>query len=226
MRERAIGLGKCPDTTYSCVLASDPQTMSNILLIDEQEATGKINIDDLYETNMRRDQRQLSLFNKILNRVHKRINTTSRMKRNEKFVWFTVPEFLFGEPTYDQGDCIAYLVAKLVDNGFRVQYMHPHTLFIGWEHWVPSYVRNEIKRKTGKIINERGQVVGDADGGADGGSAGEIVDPNMAMRNLASGATSAPAAKQYTPIDKYKPAGMVYNPEIFEKLEKKITLNR
>jgi hypothetical protein len=48
----------------------------------------------------------------------------------------------------------------------------------------------------------------------------------MAMRNLASGATSAPAAKQYTPIDKYKPAGMVYNPEIFEKLEKKITLNR
>jgi hypothetical protein len=203
--------------------------MSNILLIDEQEATGKINIDDLYETNMRRDQRQLSLFNKILNRVHKRINTTSRMKRNEKFVWFTVPEFLFGEPTYDQGDCIAYLVAKLVDNGFRVQYMHPHTLFIGWEHWVPSYVRNEIKRKTGKIINERGQVVGDTKADPD---ANGVVDPTAAIMNSGSGpgsgpgSGSGPAAKQYTPIDKYKPAGMVYNPEIFEKLEKKITLNR
>jgi hypothetical protein len=203
--------------------------MSNILLIDEQEATGKINIDDLYETNMRRDQRQLSLFNKILNRVHKRINTTSRLKRNEKFVWFTVPEFLFGEPTYDQGDCIAYLVAKLVDNGFRVQYMHPHTLFIGWEHWVPSYVRNEIKRKTGKIINEKGQVVGDTKADPDAIGA---VDPTAAIMNTGAGPGpgpghgSGPAAKQYTPIDNYKPAGIVYNPEIFEKLEKKITLHR
>jgi len=203
--------------------------MSNILLIDEQEATGKINIDDLYETNMRRDQRQLSLFNKILNRVHKRINTTSRLKRNEKFVWFTVPEFLFGEPTYDQGDCIAYLVAKLVDNGFRVQYMHPHTLFIGWEHWVPSYVRNEIKRKTGKIINEKCQLVGDTKADPDAIGA---VDPTAAIMNTGAGPGpgpghgSGPAAKQYTPIDNYKPAGIVYNPEIFEKLEKKITLHR
>jgi len=203
--------------------------MSNILLIDEEEATGKINIDDLYETNMRRDQRQLSLFNKILNRVHKRINTTSRLKRNEKFVWFTVPEFLFGEPTYDQGDCIAYLVAKLVDNGFRVQYMHPHTLFIGWEHWVPSYVRNEIKRKTGKIINEKGQVVGDTK--ADPDTIG-AADPTAAIMNTGAGPGpgpghgAGPAAKQYTPIDNYKPAGIVYNPEIFEKLEKKITLHR
>jgi len=201
--------------------------MSNILLIDEQEATGKINIDDLYETNMRRDQRQLSLFNKILNRVHKRINTTSRLKRNEKFVWFTVPEFLFGEPTYDQGDCIAYLVAKLVDNGFRVQYMHPHTLFIGWEHWVPSYVRNEIKRKTGKIINEKGQVVGDTKADPDAIGA---ADPTAAIMNTGPGPGpgpgAGPAAKQYTPIDNYKPAGIVYNPEIFEKLEKKITLHR
>jgi len=201
--------------------------MSNILLIDEEEATGKINIDDLYETNMRRDQRQLSLFNKILNRVHKRINTTSRLKRNEKFVWFTVPEFLFGEPTYDQGDCIAYLVAKLVDNGFRVQYMHPHTLFIGWEHWVPSYVRNEIKRKTGKIINEKGQVVGDTK--ADPDTIG-AADPTAAIMNTGvgpgPGPGAGPAAKQYTPIDNYKPAGIVYNPEIFEKLEKKITLHR
>ena len=122
------------------------------MLIDEEEANGKINIDDLYAKNMRRDMRQVVLFNKMLNRVHKRINTISKIKRNEKHAWFTVPDFLFGEPTYDQSDCIAYLVSKMVDNGFRVQYIHPHTLFISWEHWIPAYVRNEIKKKTGKII--------------------------------------------------------------------------
>lgn len=196
--------------------------MSNILLVDEEEATGKINIDDLYERNMKRDLRQLSLFNKILNRVHKKINTTSRMKRNEKYVWFTVPDFLFGEPTYDQSDCIAYLVTKLVDNGFRVQYVHPFTLFVTWEHWVPSYVRNEVKRKTGKIINEKGQVVGDAHAAAKDGDGPLPIDPHAPITG-ASPSQSA-QAKQYTPIDNYKPAGIVYNPEIFERLEKKITL--
>lgn len=215
--------------------------MSNILLLEEEEASGKINIDDLYETNMKRDLRQLSLFNKLLNRVHKRINTNSRMKRNEKFVWFTVPEFLFGEPTYDQGDCIAYLVAKLTDNGFRVQYIHPNTLFISWEHWIPSYVRNEVKKKTGKIINEKGQIIGDTKAPSGDGDqystdnayhtgptfpAGptDPMDPNA--RLLGQSGQHGPAAKQYTPIDKYKPAGIVYNPDIFEKLEKKITFDR
>jgi hypothetical protein len=200
--------------------------MSNFLLLEEEEASGKINIDELYETNMKRDLRQLSLFNKLLNRVHKRINTVSRMKRNhEKFVWFTVPEFLFGEPTYDQGDCIAYLVAKLVDNGFRVQYIHPNTLFISWEHWIPSYVRNEIKKKTGKIINEKGQVIGDVNTPTTDEDGNVVVNGGADSMFPAFPTNTGPAAKQYTPIDKYKPAGIVYNPDIFEKLEKKITFD-
>lgn len=196
--------------------------MSNILLMDEEEATGKVNIDDLYEKNMRRDLKQVALFNKILNRAHKRIQTCSRMKQQEKHVWFLVPEFLFGEPAYNQSDCIAYLVTKLVDNGFMVQYVHPNTLFISWENWIPSYVRNEIKKKTGKIINEKGQVVGDLRAGPDDDD--NAVEPDMALSNKPGGAGGAAGAKQYTPIDKYRSAGIVYNPDIFEKLEKRITL--
>lgn len=199
--------------------------MSNILFIDEEEATSKINIDDLYEKNMQRDLKQLSLFNKILGRVHKRIQTTTRMKRTEKFIWFLVPEFLFGEPTYNQADCIAYIVSKLVDNGFYVRYVHPHSLFVSWEQWIPSYVRNEIKKKTGKIINEKGQVVGDTRATA-AGEEEEDTDATQTIlnRNTAANAGAGGATKkQYTPIGQYKPSGMVYNPEILEKLEKKIT---
>ena len=196
--------------------------MSNILLINEEEASGKINIDDLYDTNMRRDLRQVTLFNKMLNRLHKRINTISRTRRNDKHAWFTVPEFLFGEPMYNQSDCIAYLVSKMVDNGFRVQYIHPHTLFISWEHWIPAYVRNEIKKKTGKIINEKGQIVGDTNT-----EEINVDDPNaqLLQANTNTNGETIINGKKYTPIDKYKPAGMVYNPEIFEKLEKKITFS-
>ena len=197
--------------------------MSNILLINEEEASGKINIDDLYDSSMRRDLRQVVLFNKMLNRLHKRINTISRTRKNDKHAWFTVPEFLFGEPMYNQSDCIAYLVAKMVDNGFRVQYIHPHTLFISWEHWIPAYVRNEIKKKTGKIINEKGQIIGDTKSETTEGT--ESNDPNAQLLQSSTNGETIINGKKYTPIDKYKPAGMVYNPEIFEKLEKKITFS-
>ena len=195
--------------------------MSNILLYDEEEAVGKIDIDELYEKNMRRDLKQLSLFNKILNRVHKRIQTTSRLKR-DKHIWFTVPEYIFGEPNYDQASCISYVINKLTQNGFRVQYMHPHTLFVSWEQWVPQYVRAEIKKKTGKVINEKGQVVADLKSSKPIGD--EIVDPLNPMSILDSGAgeNSTASVKQFTPIGQYKPAGMIYNPEILEKLEKKV----
>lgn len=197
--------------------------MSNILLINEEEASGKINIDDLYDSSMRRDLRQVVLFNKMLNRLHKRINTISRTRKNDKHAWFTVPDFLFGEPMYNQSDCIAYLVAKMVDNGFRVQYIHPHTLFISWEHWIPAYVRNEIKKKTGKIINEKGQIIGDTKSETTEGT--ESNDPNAQLLQSSTNGETIINGKKYTPIDKYKPAGMVYNPEIFEKLEKKITFS-
>ena len=193
--------------------------MSNIVFADEEEALGKINIDDLYDKNMKRDLKQVALFNKMLNRVHKRIQTNTRMKRNEKYIWFLVPEFLFGEPVYDQSDCIAYIISKLVENGFYVRYVHPHSLFISWEQWIPSYVRNEIKKKTGKVINEKGQVISDTKADTD-----ELddSDPNSKLLNQNT-ANNSSGKKQYTPIGQYKPSGMVYNPDILEKLEKKIT---
>ena len=166
----------------------------------------------MYESNQKRDLKQISIFKKILNRIQKRIQVTGRNKRNEKHIWFCVPEYIFGEPVYDNGECIAYVVTKLEENGFYVRYVHPNTLFVSWENWVPSYVRNEYKKKTGIVINEKGHVV----------STGKEEDDTKAIEHGGKPATKD--QKQYTPIDKYKPTGnLVYNPEMFEKIEKKIT---
>ena len=61
--------------------------MSNLITFDDQEATGKINIDELYEKNMKRNLKQISIFNKILNRIHRRIMLSSRTTRNDKYIW-------------------------------------------------------------------------------------------------------------------------------------------
>ena len=133
--------------------------MSCILFAEDDDAVNKINIDELYEKDQRRNLKQLSIFNKILNRIQNRIRITGRNKRNEKYIWFTIPEFIFGEPVYDKTDCIAYVVTKLEENGFFIKFMYPNTLFITWENWVPSYTRNEIKKKTGIVLDEKGNIV-------------------------------------------------------------------
>ena len=104
--------------------------MSCFLFTEDDDNVRKINIDELYEKKQKRDQKQVSVFNKILNRINRRILTTSRMKRDETYIWYQVPPYIFGEPIYDQTDCIAYLVTKLSENGFYVKYINPGTLFI------------------------------------------------------------------------------------------------
>jgi hypothetical protein len=192
--------------------------MSCFLYTDDDDTLQNINIDELYEKQQRRDLRQVSIFNKILNRIHHRIKVTSRNKKTDKHVWFNIPEYIFGEPVYNKSDCIAYIIAKLESNKFYIRYIHPNTLFVSWANWVPSYVRTEVKKKTGVVVNELGQVIETA-------SEIDIVskeDPNSKILN--TGETTEPTLKkQYTNINEYKPTGsFVYRPEFFDKIEKKM----
>lgn len=201
---------------------------SCLLFAEDDEQERKINLDDLYQKQQQRDLKQLAVFNKILNRVYRRIETTNKMKRQDKHIWFLVPEFLFGEPVYDKGECIAYMVTKLQQNGFFIQYMHPSTLFVSWERYVPTYKRNEIKRKTGLVLNERGEVVdktalATTDASPQDINAGLFI--NAAAQSTTSGSsTTSNEKKTFTPIASYKPKGQfMYHPDALEALEKKVT---
>lgn len=193
--------------------------MSCFLYVDDSDDIKKVNIDELYESKQRRDLKQVSIFNKILNRIQKKITTTARIKKNDRYIWFTVPEYIFGEPIYDKGDCIAYLITKLEENGFFIRYMHPNTLFISWENWVPSYVRTEIKKKKGIIIDEKGNIIENKQDNEE--EEEENMNSRMLDRNHPE--NTKKNQKNYTPIGSYKPTGnLVYNKEIFEKIEKRI----
>ena len=183
--------------------------MANIFTLENvSDFSEKINIDELYEKKRQYDLNKLTLFNKILNRIHIRIKTTSRQKTDEHFCWFLVPEVIIGVPKYDQGGCIAYLIDKLNENKFNVKYIHPNTLFISWLHWVPSYVRSELKKKTGIEINEFGEKIDEIDTQS---KDVDITNPNDYILNTKDQNQSKQQKKNYTPINSYKPSGnLVY----------------
>jgi len=174
--------------------------MANIFTLDNvSDFSEQLNIDELYESKRQHDLNKLTLFNKILNRIHVRIRTTSKQRINEQFCWFVVPEIIIGVPKYDQGSCIAYLMDKLKENGFDIKYIHPNTLFISWAHWIPSYVRTELKKKTGIEVNEFGER-------KDLLKADELEttreEPKIELPKKAS---------IYKPINSYKPSGNIFS---------------
>jgi len=199
--------------------------MANIFTLENvSDFSEKLNIDELYEKKRQYDLNKLTLFNKILNRIHVRIKTTSRQKIDEHFCWFLVPEVIIGVPKYDQGGCIAYLMDKLQENKFNIKYIHPNTLFISWLHWVPSYVRSELKKKTGIVINEFGEKITESDiQDKDNKLNYDPTNSNEYMFNTKDQSTQGKQPKKnYTPINSYKPSGnLVYEDELLNKIENK-----
>ena len=197
--------------------------MTNIFTLkDEEDEVQKLNLDDLYEKKREIDLTRVAVFNKLLGRVHNRIKITSRQNANEQFCTFIVPEVMIGIPKYNQAECIGYIVDKLNDNGFNVRYVHPNCIFISWKHWVPGYVRSEIKKKTGINIDGRGNIIKKKDGTS---QSNEDTDPNTLMLKGVNGGVNVEKKKEYNPTATYKPTG-IYSDNLLNKISDTLKLNK
>lgn len=195
--------------------------MDTIFTLGEDDTDDvKINLDDLYEKKKQNDLNTLAVYKRILQRVHSRIKTTARQHVNSQHCWYLVPEMIIGVPRYDHGACIAYLIDQLKENGFGVRYTHPNLLFVSWQHWMPGYVRDEIRKKTGVIIDGNGREK--VKFGQDEISS-VPQDPNTLMFGGKSRQLSVKKNdKEYRAIETYKPSGnLIYNQSILQRIQDK-----
>ena len=179
--------------------------MDTIFTLGEQPDEGRdLNLDDLYESQKQRSLEDVALYNKILSRIHTKIRTASRLRDSDKTCWYLIPETLIGVPRYDVRECTAYLIDKLRRNGLAVRYTHPNLLLIGWGHWVPSYVRSEIKKKTGVSLTGLGSE-------KEHKKTGEPTDPTLLLSRRPMQQPQeprrGPKQKVYKDIESYQPSG-------------------
>jgi hypothetical protein len=185
--------------------------------IDSEDSSLKLNIDELYSKKQQQDLNVLKNYNNILLRIHNKIKYISKNMLNENCCWYVMPEMILGVPKYDHRDCTAYVIEKLRDNGFIVRYTHPNLLFISWKHWVPAYVRSEIKKKTGNSIDENGNIINE-ENSANSASTPAINSEHMLFSNNKSIKTNT-NTKDYKDIKTYKPSGnLIYNNSLLEKI--------
>lgn len=179
----------------------------------------KINLDDLYEKKQQQDLNTLALYNRVLGRIHNRIKTVSRQQTKEQYCWYLMPETIIGVPKYDYGACTAYVISQLKENGFDVKYTHPNLLLVSWASWCPSYVRSEIKKKTGLIVDSAGNKIDKEDmKNVSDDNPNELMFHRTGSKNAAE---SQKNSKNYTPIQSYKPSGLIYNENLLRKIEDK-----
>ena len=192
--------------------------METIFSFKDNDANNcKINLDELYELNHKKNLDEIAIYNKILNRIHVRIKTTSRQRNNTHCCWYIIPEILLGVSNYNNSTCITYIINKLKENGFEIIYTHPNLLFISWSNWTPSYVRNEIKKQTGIVIDGIGNKK-DTDTNEK--------NPNNIIFNVKKTNINNDNKKKevkFTDIKNYNPTGkFIYNSELFKKIDDKL----
>ena len=188
--------------------------------IDNEDSSLKLNIDELYSKKQQQDLNVLKNYNNILVRIHNKIKYISKNIINDNCCWYIMPEMILGIPKYDHRDCTAYVIEKLRINGFIVRYTHPNLLFISWKHWVPSYVRTEIKKKTGNSIDENGNIIiedanaSNTSASTNNSALGSVNSEHMLFSNNKSIKTTS-----YKDIKTYKPSGnLIYNNSLLEKI--------
>jgi hypothetical protein len=182
---------------------------------DDSDFNLKVNLDELYEKKKESDLNTLKVYNKILLRIHNKIKYCSRINPMEQHCWYVIPEVIIGIPKYDHSSCTAYIIHKLHENGFLIRYTHPNLLFISWKTWTPSYVREEIRKKTGIQIDGWGNEKHIEN------NVTTASDPNTSIINSKSKKISlANQNDNYRDINTYKPTGnLIYNKELFKKIQ-------
>ena len=187
--------------------------------------SSKLNMDELFVKKQQQNLNVLNNYNKILTRIHNKIKFTSRQQINDECCWFVIPEFIIGIPKYDHRECIAYVIDKLRDNGFIVRYTHPNLIFISWKAWIPTYVRNEIKKKTGKDLDEYGNLKNDKNESNNENSIDNNDNMNSSIFNnkldLSKTNLSNNNSKKnlnFKDVNSYKPSGLIYSENLLKKL--------
>ena len=201
--------------------------MNIFTLSDENDLTDKINLDDLFEKKREIAENKLTLYNKILNRIHNKIKLTSNQNRGkEQFVWYLVPEIMIGVSRYDVSECTGYIIRKLRENDMVVRYTHPNLIFISWAHWIPGYVRQEYKKQTGSIIDGYGNITDkDKNPQIENGKAMNADDTLLNIPNsriTINKDKDKSKDKDYNSTKNYSPVG-IYNSDILQKIQNKFT---
>ena len=89
-----------------------------------------VKANELIKEQKKREEIKVETFKKGYKSIEKKIILASA--GNFYYVWYEVPEFVLGLPTYNLKGCIEYIKKKLEENQFGYDCYKPNILLIKW----------------------------------------------------------------------------------------------
>jgi len=106
--------------------------MNYLKTIDETQDGGinRVNMEYLQKKHNAKVRVKMEIFDKILNRCYNRIDISSDC--GDQYCFYCIPEYIYGFPTFNTKSCAAYIMKKLMGNGFHVKFFKPNMIYIYW----------------------------------------------------------------------------------------------
>mgnify|MGYP000353457155 CR=1 FL=1 len=88
-------------------------------------------ISSLHKEKNVKESSKNDIFNIVLNKIVQKITYTNR-HTNQTYIIFEIPQILIGYPQYDMKSCILFVINRLSENGYMVDFLEPFYLYIDW----------------------------------------------------------------------------------------------
>ena len=88
-------------------------------------------ISSLHKEKFVKQSSKIDIFNIVINKCVEKITYANR-HTDKTYIIFEVPKILIGYPTYDMESCIIFIINKLSQNGYLVEFIQPFYLYIDW----------------------------------------------------------------------------------------------
>jgi hypothetical protein len=124
-------------------------------------------IHSLHKEKTQKENSKFKIFEIVLSKCIEKIVYTNR-HTDKTFVIFEVPKILIGYPMYDMKSCILYLLNKLSESSYLVEFIDPFYLYIDWgcvtqstatkiktiNKLIPTSNPNKLKHQTQKLLDK------------------------------------------------------------------------
>lgn len=88
-------------------------------------------IISLQQEKTQKENYKNDMFNIVLNKCIEKIIYTNK-HTDKTYIIFEVPKLLIGYPNYDMKSCILFIIHKLNQNGYIIEFIEPFYLYIDW----------------------------------------------------------------------------------------------
>lgn len=88
-------------------------------------------ISSLHHEKSIKETSKIDIFNIVLNKCIEKIVFTNK-NTDKTFIIFEIPKLLIGYPNYDMKNCILFIIKKLSERGYLIEFIEPFYLYIDW----------------------------------------------------------------------------------------------